>query len=419
MEIQLFSDAIINEAMDVFKLADQSTLNEHALQLFSDADDDDNSNNGPKTSEYNSALDGVSTSHGNAVITVCNSASAGIATSHGNTVTSSSVNYHQQEPGLSSNVKETDSYPVEVENIANANAVTSHLNIGINTNMEIVNHAVNIEMISTPLNSIDNNINAVDADPEIPVTTNCNTESDDDTIIDNDSSDTGMTLLAEDADMEINLNSTTDYTNQEANSSDTEVGELILNRCTSQTYSRVKKTLISRVTKDLPAPTPPSLCTNIDMLEDNTNTDTNAELLNLSDTFADSLVIMDLEELMNENELTQQTILPTRPQSPRGSFTYRFQGIRRKSGTPVSAGENKYKCPTCPKTWNTRGKMCEHYRNSHPPLPCTDCNMTFTSPLSLAQHSYKHKERPYECEVCGEKFAFNSELSQHSPVHKE
>ena len=66
---------------------------------------------------------------------------------------------------------------------------------------------------------------------------------------------------------------------------------------------------------------------NIDMSEDNIGTDTNMELLNLSDTFADSLVIRDLEELMDESETPQQIILPTRPQSPRGSFTYRFQGI--------------------------------------------------------------------------------------------
>ena len=146
---------------------------------------------------------------------------------------------------------------------------------------------------------------------------------------------------------------------------------------------------------------------------------TSEELCSLSDTFADNLVITDLEELMNENESSPQSVLPVRPQSPRGTFTYRFQGIRCKASTPVSAGENKYKCPTCPTMWNTRGEMCEHYRKVHPPLPCTECNMTFTSPLSLARHSYKHKERPYECETCGEKFAFNSELSQHTPVHKE
>ena len=318
---------------------------------------------------------------------------------------------------MSPNVIETDSYPVEAWTIVNTNAVTSHSDVGINRNMEI--DAVNVEMNTESPNSIVNNKNTVYTDPEISVKSNLNTESDNDTILYNDSSDTGMTLMAEDSEHEINLNSTTDYTNQEVNLSDTEVEELILNKCISRTYSCVKKASISRVTKDLPALVTPTLCTNIDMSEDNINTDANAELLNLSDTFADSLVIRDLEQLMDESEPTQQTILPIRPQSPRGSFTYRFQGIRRKSRTPVSAGENKYKCPTCPKTWNTRGEMCEHYRNSHPPLPCMDCNMTFTSPLSLARHSYKHRERPYECEVCGEKFAFNSKLTQHSPVHKE
>ena len=45
--------------------------------------------------------------------------------------------------------------------------------------------------------------------------------------------------------------------------------------------------------------------------------------------------------------------------------------------------------------------------------------MTFTSPLTLARHTYKHKERPYSCTVCDESFAFNSELTQHSLRHKD
>ena len=200
---------------------------------------------------------------------------------------------------------------------------------------------------------------------------------------------------------------------------DSDAEELTLNKANQQTYSQ-KTLMTTRQTSEIPASTSTSLCTNTNIdIEMDEDIDTAADLCSLSDTFADNLVITDLEELMNENETPPQTILPIRPQSPRGTFTYRFQGIRRKASTPVSAGENKYKCPTCSTTWNTRGEMCEHYRKTHSPLPSSDCNMTFTSPLSLARHSYKHKERPYECEVCGEKFAFNSELSQHTPVHKE
>ena len=63
--------------------------------------------------------------------------------------------------------------------------------------------------------------------------------------------------------------------------------------------------------------------------------------------------------------------------------------------------------------------MCEHYRLSHPPLPCDECTMTFTSLLTLARHVYKHKERPYTCTNCDETFAFNSELTQHASKHKD
>ena len=245
------------------------------------------------------------------------------------------------------------------------------------------------------------------------VTPNSDHESDNETVI--YASDPGSPLQ-EAPGQEANQNSPSE-TNQDDNPSETELEEISLNKCNKKIYFRNKKT--PNPVAYLPTTTDSTINTDIDMVDVTMGTDTNMELHQLSDNFAENLTITDLEELMEESEPPDQTILPTRPQSPRGSFTYRLKGIRRKPSVPVSAGENKYKCPACPRTWNTRGEMCEHYRNSHPPLPCPDCSMTFTSPLTLARHSYKHKERPIECTVCGEKFAFNSELTQHIPVHKK
>ena len=222
----------------------------------------------------------------------------------------------------------------------------------------------------------------------------------------------------QDMDMSLNLDDTIDYTDEKL---DSETEELMLNKNNPQTYSHSKNADLSKQSTTtapeiLPQDTDNNLNIDIEMEDD---IDIAKDMCSLSDNLADNLVITDLEELMNENEILPQTAAPLRPNSPKGTFTYRFQGLRRKPSMPVSAGENKYKCPSCSTAWNTRGEMCEHYRKTHPPLPCAECEMTFTSPLSLARHGYKHKERPYECEVCGEQFAFNSELTQHTPVHKE
>ena len=94
MELGRFSDTIIKEAMDVLKQAEQSPVNEQALQLSSDVDDAENSNNGQKTIVHKSSLNGVITSHRNAVTTVCNSTSSLAASNSRNAVTSSPVHQH-------------------------------------------------------------------------------------------------------------------------------------------------------------------------------------------------------------------------------------------------------------------------------------------------------------------------------------
>ena len=200
-----------------------------------------------------------------------------------------------------------------------------------------------------------------------------------------------------------------------SSASETDSMELIVNKNNTKTYTRIKRT--KPIQEQLPLPKVID-STDIDMIEDTRN----AELIDLSENLAESLVITDLEELMNEqdqHELNLEANPPDRPMSPKGTFSYSFRGIRRKQSTPKTAGVGKYRCPTCPSNWDTRGAMCEHYRLSHPPLPCEECSMTFTSPLTLARHTYKHKERPYSCTVCDESFAFNSELTQHSSKHKD
>ena len=244
MDLDLFSDAIFNDALDVFQHVEHPIVNEQALQLFSYADDDDNYLNVEKPTGNNSALDADNTSHRNAVTTACDSSAILSASIPGNTVTSSPVHQYRQEPGLFSSIKESNSDLVKITITANGNAVTSQSDIVIDRNIK-GGTEINMPMTSW---------NAIATDSRTPGKNNLETESDNDTIVYNDLSDTGTPLLAEDSEYEVNLNSTTDYTNQDANPSDTELEELTLNRCSSQTYSHVKKTLISCISKDLPTP---------------------------------------------------------------------------------------------------------------------------------------------------------------------
>ena len=50
----------------------------------------------------------------------------------------------------------------------------------------------------------------------------------------------------------------------------------------------------------------------------------------------------------------------------------------------------KYQYPLsfCKYTGDSTRKLNEHYRSLHPPLPCSTCHRTFTSPSSLRLHSY-------------------------------
>ena len=272
------------------------------------------------------------------------------------------------------------------EETSNRNAVTENIDIGKVATQKPSSLTEKNKQVLSQLDSDDHSRNGVTQDLGTLGSANATTESNDATI--------EQDGKINDTCMDIDLDNTIDYTDQNRNYLDSDAEELILNKVNQQTYSHAKTLTTSRQTSEIPVSTtiPPGINTSIDIEMDD-DIDTAVELCSLSDNLADNLVITDLEELMNENEIPPQTILPIRPHSPRGTFTYRFQGLRHKASTPVSAGENKYKCPTCPTTWNTRGKMCEHYRKTHPPpLPCTDCNMTFTSPLSLARHRYKHKE---------------------------
>ena len=62
-------------------------------------------------------------------------------------------------------------------------------------------------------------------------------------------------------------------------------------------------------------------------------------------------------------------------------------------------------------------ELNDHFKNSHPPLTCSDCKKLFSTPSAFEKHKYTHYEYMYECESCSKGFHFQSELSAHQRKH--
>ena len=107
---------------------------------------------------------------------------------------------------------------------------------------------------------------------------------------------------------------------EQLDTNDSDTAELSVNKNNPKSYTHDKR---SKPTVHTPATTNVIDSADIDMIEDTTN----AELMELSETLAESLVITDLKELMNaqaQSEAEIETVLPTWPMSPKGTFTYSF-----------------------------------------------------------------------------------------------
>ena len=76
-----------------------------------------------------------------------------------------------------------------------------------------------------------------------------------------------------------------------------------------------------------------------------------------------------------------------------------------------------YRCPSCKTKYLTLAELNKHYKDTHPPLYCKDCNSVFTSPSSLERHSYKHKELKFKCSKCNKGFPFASNRDSHEISH--
>ena len=116
------------------------------------------------------------------------------------------------------------------------------------------------------------------------------------------------------------------------------------------------------------------------------------------------MLIMMVHRLRCWNRLVIIRMCPSHPPSP----------PHRRAGQLVTT-DHKLKCSNKPRTFrcqqcafrsDTQGKMNNHFRSSHPPVKCPECDDTFSTPNTLARHRYTHGELTKACRDCDKKFAF-------------
>ena len=77
----------------------------------------------------------------------------------------------------------------------------------------------------------------------------------------------------------------------------------------------------------------------------------------------------------------------------------------------------KFSCVGCPQKFDNNRELNDHFKNSHPPLTCSDCKKLFLTPSAFEKHKYTHYEFMFECGKCNKGFHFESELLAHRRKH--
>ncbi|XP_053695923.1 zinc finger protein 62-like [Sabethes cyaneus] len=108
-----------------------------------------------------------------------------------------------------------------------------------------------------------------------------------------------------------------------------------------------------------------------------------------------------------------------------------LQKHSRQCTGPESAPQEKtFKCDQCCKVFANKWNLKLHNKSyahtkikrpaSSPLLPCAKCDMAFESKWKLKVHYYSHTGGvPYKCETCGKSFTSNLSLKNHSLLHSE
>ena len=121
----------------------------------------------------------------------------------------------------------------------------------------------------------------------------------------------------------------------------------------------------------------------------------------------------EVEEAIDANQNNTDDKPPPTPK--KGSVEIKEYGVKRK----VSDGKLKFKCPKCGKRTKTRKQQNQHYKDSHDPIMCSNCDKVFNNPASLSVHMYDHMEHRFKCDNCEQGFHFAGQLTQHKAVHRK
>ena len=157
------------------------------------------------------------------------------------------------------------------------------------------------------------------------------------------------------------------------------------------------------------------------LLETSTQSPSQTELVSPVDTENDKLADSDgtipaedeVEESIDANQNNTDDKPPPTPK--KGSVEIKEYGVKRK----VSDGKLKFKCPKCGKRTKTRKQQNQHYKDSHDPIMCSNCDKVFNNPASLSVHMYDHMEHRFKCDNCEQGFHFAGQLTQHKAVHRK
>ena len=90
---------------------------------------------------------------------------------------------------------------------------------------------------------------------------------------------------------------------------------------------------------------------------------------------------------------------------------------RTTSSNRTSKYKRKFKCIQCKVVKYSLQELNHHFRSTHKPLNCQDCNKSFATPSSLHKHRYVHQATPFKCDKCEKRYPFQSQLSSHLLIH--
>ena len=97
--------------------------------------------------------------------------------------------------------------------------------------------------------------------------------------------------------------------------------------------------------------------------------------------------------------------------------TQRKKRRRTTSSNRTSKYKRKFTCIQCKVVKYSLQELNHHFRSTHQPLICQDCNKSFATPSGLHKHSYMHQATPFKCDKCEKSYPFQSQLSSHLLTH--